>query len=113
MVIRRIRIGIKESVDKHLNEKQNNKVEKQDKTNINVFGYEAKQSSSIYVSKTKFDNCINFILTKEDENKHYVLIKFFNRFMFNKKNMSIENVSVCIAYNVSVKEEVFENSKQT
>ena len=64
--------------------KQYNKIEKQNKININVFGYENKQPYSIYVSKEKYDNQMNLLLITENENKHYVLIKDFNSFMFNK-----------------------------
>ena len=51
---------------------------------FNVFGYENKQRFPIYVSKEKFDNCMNLLLITEGENKHYVLIKDFNKFMFNQ-----------------------------
>ena len=61
-----------------------NKIEKQNETNINVFGYENKQPYPIYVSKEKYDNQMNLLLITENENKHYVLIKDFNSFMYNK-----------------------------
>ena len=64
--------------------KQYNKIEKQNEININVFGYENKQTYPIYVSKEKYDNQMNSLLITENENKHYVLIKDFNSFMFNK-----------------------------
>ena len=56
----------------------------QNETNINVFGYENKQPYPIYVSKEKYDNQMNLLLITENENKHYVLIKDFNSFMYNK-----------------------------
>ncbi|KAL9989302.1 hypothetical protein ACROYT_G003836 [Oculina patagonica] len=64
--------------------KQYNKIEKQNEININVFGYEDKQPYPIYVSKEKFDNQMNLLLITKDENKHYVLIKNFNKFMYNQ-----------------------------
>ena len=64
--------------------KQYNKIEKQNKININVFGYENKQPYPIFVSKEKYDNQMNLLLITEGENKHYVLIKDFNSFMFNQ-----------------------------
>ena len=64
--------------------KQYNKIEKQNEININVFGYENKQPYPIFVSKEKYERQINLLLITEDENKHYVLIKDFNRFMFNQ-----------------------------
>ena len=64
--------------------KQYNKIEKQNEININVFGYENKQPYPIFVSKEKYEDCINLLLITENENKHYALIKDFNSFMFNK-----------------------------
>ena len=64
--------------------KQYNKIEKQNEININVFGYENKQQYPIFVSKEKYEDCINLLLITEEKNKHYVLIKDFNNFMYNK-----------------------------
>ena len=64
--------------------KQFNKIEKQNKININVFSYEEKQPYPIYVSKEKYENHIELLLVTKDENKHYVLIKDFNKFMYNQ-----------------------------
>ncbi|XP_068761891.1 uncharacterized protein [Montipora capricornis] len=64
--------------------KQINKIEKQNKININVFGYEEKQKYPIYVSKEKYEDHMNLLLITENENKHYVLIKDFNKFMYNQ-----------------------------
>ena len=64
--------------------KQYNKIEKQNEININVFGYENRQPYPIFVSKEKYEDYINLLLTTEEKNKHYVLIKDFNNFMYNK-----------------------------
>ena len=64
--------------------KQYNKIEKQNEIRINVFGYENKQPYPIYVSKEKFDDHIELLLITENDNKHYVLIKDFNKFMYNQ-----------------------------
>ena len=64
--------------------KQYNKIEKQNEININVFGYENKQPYPIYISKEKYEKHMELLLITEDENKHYVLIKDFNRFMYNQ-----------------------------
>ena len=64
--------------------KQYNKIEKQNEININVFGYENKQPYPIFVSKEKYDKHMNLLLVTEDDNKHYVFIKDFNRFMYNQ-----------------------------
>ena len=64
--------------------KQYSKIEKQNEININVFGYEDKQPYPIFVSKEKYDKEMNLLLITENENKHYVLIKDFNKFMYNQ-----------------------------
>ena len=64
--------------------KQLNQIEKQNEININVFGYEEKQPYPIYVSKEKHEDHMELLLITKDENKHYVLIKDFNKFMFNQ-----------------------------
>ena len=64
--------------------KQYNKIEKQNEIRINVFGYENKQPYPIYVSKEKYDIQMNSLLITENDNKHYVLIKDFNKFMYNQ-----------------------------
>ena len=64
--------------------KHYNKIEKQNSININVFGYEEKQPYPIYVSKEKYEDHMELLLVTKDENKHYVLIKDFNKFMYNQ-----------------------------
>ena len=64
--------------------KQINKIEKKNNIRINVFGYEVKQPYPIYVSKEKFKDHIELLLITKDENKHYVLIKDFNKFMYQQ-----------------------------
>ena len=64
--------------------KQCNKLDKQNSIRINVFSYENKKPFPIYVSKEKYENCLNLLLITNDEKTHYVLIKDFNRFMYNQ-----------------------------
>ena len=64
--------------------KQYNKIEKQNKININVFGYEDKQPYPIHISKEQYEDHMELLLITKDENKHYVLIKDFNKFMYNQ-----------------------------
>ena len=63
--------------------KQINKIEKQNNISISVFGYENEQPYPIYVSKEKFEDHMELLFITENENKHYVLIKDFNKFIFN------------------------------
>ena len=64
--------------------KQINKIETQNKINISIFGYELKQPYPLYVSKEQYEDHMELLLITKDENKHYVLIKDFNKFMFNQ-----------------------------
>ena len=64
--------------------KQINKIEKQNNICINLFGYEEKQKFPIYISKEKYQDHMELLLITEGENKLYVLIKDFNKFMFNQ-----------------------------
>ena len=66
--------------------KQFNKIEKNNNININVFGYEGKQPYPIYISKERYEDHMELLLITKDENKHYVLIKDFNKFMFAQTN---------------------------
>ena len=82
--------------------KQINKIEKQNNICINLFGYEEKQKFPIYISKEKYQDHMELLLITEGENKHYVLIKDFNKFMFRQTKHVTKNIFVCIAYSVSV-----------
>ena len=74
---------------------QINRIEKQNKININLFGYdiEKKAAFPIYISPEHYDDHLELLYleeTLEEEDlgsrvprSHYVLIKDFNRFMYN------------------------------
>ena len=64
--------------------KQYNKIEKQNNININVFGYQNKQQYPIYISKEQYNKTWNLLLITEGDNKYYVLMKDFNKFMFTQ-----------------------------
>ena len=66
--------------------KQYNRIEKQNSININVFGYELEQPYPIYVSKEKYQDHMELLLITKGENKHYVLMKDFNKFTYNQTN---------------------------
>ena len=88
----RIKKSVKEYVDKldyseiefPVTIKQFNKIEKKNNIRINVFGYEEKQPYPIYISKENSEDHMELLLITKDENKHYVLIKDFNKFMYNQ-----------------------------
>ena len=64
--------------------KQINKIEKQNNIRINLFGYEEKQKFPIYISQEKFQDHMELLLINKDEKNHYVLVKNFNKFMFDQ-----------------------------
>ena len=67
-----------------VSQKQYNKIETQNSIRINVFGYEKGQPFPIHISKEKFEEQMNLLLITKDEKRHYVLIRDFNRFMYNQ-----------------------------
>ena len=64
--------------------KQYKRIEKQNSINVNVFGYELKQPYPIYVSKEKYQDHMELLMITKGEKKHYVLMKDFNKFMYNQ-----------------------------
>lgn len=93
---------------------QINKIEKQNDIRINVFGYEQKTTFSSLYFKGKPPKCYEFVVAsggkiqfynqRKKFPNHLVLIKDFNKFMYDetiKRSMNIESTSVCIAYNHS------------
>ena len=49
-----------------------------------MFGYEEEQFYPIYISKKMNDKVLNLLLITKGEKQHYVLIKDFNKMMYNK-----------------------------
>ena len=60
------------------------KIEVQNKICINVFCYENKVVYPVYLSDQKFSDSMDFLLISDKFKSHYVYIKTFDRFMFNK-----------------------------
>ena len=67
-----------------VSQKQYNKIEKQNSIRINIFGYENEEPYPIHISKETFEDQMNLLLITEDEKKHYILIKDFDKFMYNR-----------------------------
>ena len=67
-----------------MSRKHYNKVERQNEIRVNVFGYESKQPFPIYLSKESYEKVMNLLLITKDDKRHYVLIKDFNKFMYNQ-----------------------------
>ena len=88
------------------------------KATINVFCYEDKLVFPIYISDQKCENSMDLLLEIDGDKLHYVYIKDFDRFMFNKtknknkkyfcknclqcfssKNVLIKHKEVCLSIN--------------
>ena len=65
-------------------EKDFSKTEVKSNICINVFGYEDELVFSIYVSDQQFEDSMHLLLSIDDDKSHYVYIKDFDRFMFDK-----------------------------
>ena len=61
---------------------------------IKVFSYEDKIVCPVYVSKKKYDDCMNLLMIHEDNKSHYIYVKDFNRLMFNVSKHGEKNGSV-------------------
>ena len=73
-----------DGIDFPVSQKRYNKVGKQNRIRINVFGYENGQPFPIHISKETFKDQMNVLLITKVKKKHYVLKKDFNAFMHNQ-----------------------------
>ena len=60
------------------------KIERQNNIFIKVFCYENKLAYPVYLPDQRFKDCMDLLLISDKSKSHYVYIKDFNRFMFNK-----------------------------
>ena len=67
-----------------MREKDFSKIEKRKDICINVFCYENKLTFPIHISYQKFENSIDLLLVIDENKSHYVYIKDYDRFMFQK-----------------------------
>ena len=59
------------------------KLKKKEMYRISVFGYENKDKYPIYASINIFQRHVDLSLIGEEYERHYILIKDFNTFMYN------------------------------
>ena len=76
------------------------KIERQNNICSNVFCYENRLTYPVYLSNQKVKNCMDLLLISDGCKSHYVYIKDFDRFRFNKTNKKC--VFVSVAYSVLV-----------
>ena len=67
-----------------------------------MYCYENKLTFPIYVSNQKFENSMQLLLVTNEDKSHYVYIKDFDRFMFQKTKT--KNTFARVAYSVLVVE---------
>ena len=73
-----------EGINFPISKKDYCKIELPNKICINVFWYENKLVYPVYLSDQKFSDGIDLLLIPNEFKSHYVYIKDFDRFMFNK-----------------------------
>ena len=77
-------------------------IEKKNNICINVFCYENNLVYHVYVSNKKFESCMDLLIITDENKSHYVYIKNFNKFMYNKTKIRIKNTFGSIDYNFLV-----------
>ena len=89
-----------EGIDFPVSKKDYSKIELQDKIGINVFCYENKVVYPVYLSNKS--DCMDLLLISNGHVSHYLYIKDFDRFMFNKTKYRGKNTFVKVVYSVIV-----------
>ena len=56
----------------------------------------------VYVSNEKCENCMDLLLITFENKSHYVYIKDFDKFIYNKTKIRIKNTFASIVYNLLV-----------
>ena len=77
-----------------------------------MFGYENELVFPIYISDQKFEDSMDLLLLFDDDKSHYVYIKDFDRFMFQKKKTKTKNGFVEAVYSVLVVKMYWQNIKK-
>ena len=78
-----------EDIEFTVSKKDFNKIEVKNKSCINVFCFESKLTYPVYTSNQKLKNSMDLLIILDKIKSHYLYIKDFNKFMFNKtKNKS-------------------------
>ena len=67
-----------------VSKKDDGRIEILNKICVNVFCYENKTVYPVYLSDRRFNDWLDLLLISSGFTSHYVYIKDFNRFMFNK-----------------------------
>ena len=79
-------------------QKDDRKIEIMSNININVFEYEKQETYPLYISKKKFSDILNLLLITKGKEQPYVLIKNFNKFMYNQRKHKDRKHTVCSVF---------------
>ena len=78
-------------------QKDYRKIEIMNHINISAFGYEKQEPYPVYISKEKFNDMLNLLLITKGKEQYYVLIKGFNKFMYNQpKHRERKHFCMCL-----------------
>ena len=80
-----------------MREKDFSKIETKSNICIDVFCYENKLTSPIYVSDQKFENSMDLLLVIDENKSHYVYIKVL---CFAKQRIKIKSTFARVVYSV-------------
>ena len=83
-------------------QKDYRKIEIMNNINISVFGNEKQEPYPVYISKEKFNDMLNLLLITKEKKQHCVLIKDFNKFMYNQTKHKERKHSVCTVCSASL-----------
>ena len=72
-------------------EKDFSKIETKNNICINVHCYENRLTFPIYISDQEFENSMDLLLATDKNKSHYVHVKDFDRFMFQKTKNKNKN----------------------
>ena len=78
------------------------RIEMQNDICINVFCCDNKLSYPVYLSDQKFNDNMDFLLISNEFKSHYVYIKDFDRFVFNKNKNRKKKHFLSVVYSVSI-----------
>ena len=73
-----------EDIEFTVSKKDFNKIEVKNKSCINFFCFESKLTYPVYTSNQKFKKSMDLLIILDKIKSHYLCIKDFNKFMFNK-----------------------------
>ena len=99
-----------EGINVSVSKKDYCRIEMQNKICINVFCCDNKWTYPAYLSDKKFNDDMDLLLISNEFKSHYVYIKDFNRFMFNKtKNRNKKHFCKCFLQCLNSKDILIEH----